>query len=85
MGLCVFLWVCVPMQVWLNVPLSQSCECDGGMWCLGVAVCDSVCVCMRASVCLVSGSAALSTFRIHWPQLIESFNNLTLLFLPRFF
>ena len=73
------------MQAWLNVPLSQSRECDGGMWCLGVAVCDSVCACVRARVCLVSGSAALSTFRIHWPQLIESFNNLTLLFLPRFF
>lgn len=38
------------MQVWLNVSLSQSPECDGGMWCLGVAVCDSVCACVRARV-----------------------------------
>lgn len=78
------------------MPLSRWCECEG-MWCLGVAVCDcvcdgvcdcvcdSVCVRSRASVCLLSGSAALSTFRIHRPQLIESSNNLTLLFLPGFF
>lgn len=71
------------MQVWLNVSLSQSPECDGGMGAL-VWLCVTVYVRVCVRVCLVSGSAALSTFRIHWPQLIESFNNLTLLFLPRF-
>lgn len=53
---CVCLWVCVSKQVWLNVPLSQWCECDGGSWCFGVAVCDSVCVtvcvCARACECV---------------------------------
>lgn len=44
-----------PMQVWLNVPLSQSCECDGGVWCLVwlcVPVSVTVCVCMRELECV---------------------------------
>lgn len=85
--LCVSLG-CAPERVWLMClclgDVSVMVVCSALVW-LCVTVCAAVCVCVCVRVCLVSGSAALSTFRIHWPQLIESFNNLTPLFLPGFF
>lgn len=60
----VCLWVCVSKQVWLNVPLSWWCECDGSIWCLGVAVCVCECVFGERLCCLKHLSNTLAT--AHW-------------------
>lgn len=46
--------LCVSLGVWVNVPLSGWCECDGGVRCLGVAVCGCVwlCVWLCVRVCV---------------------------------